>query len=337
MAARSADTEATAEISGAADTADREIRLSRTFPAPPELVWEAFTDPRHVVNWWGPRGFTTSIETMDVRPGGVWKHVMKGPDGALYPNHTVYTDVEKPRLIAYKNSGRREGEPGTAFHAFITFAPEGGGTRVTLRMVFTSASARDRVIRDFGAVEGGKSTLERMAEFLPRLAATERDFVLSRTFDAPRERVFEAWTDPKQLARWWGPAGFTNPACEMDVRPGGRYRIVMRSPEGQDYPISGEFREVVRPSRLVMTIDLKEHPREFFEELDALRPAAERGNPFRPTMTVTFEEAFGRTTVTVSQRYDSIADRDASAKLGALEGWGQSFERLDALLGREES
>ncbi len=333
MAVRSAETEAT----NSADIADREIKLSRTFQAPPELVWEAFTDPRHVVNWWGPRGFSTTIEKMDVRPGGEWKHVMKGPDGALYPNHSVYTDVEKPRLIAYKNSGRKEGGPGAAFHASITLAPEGGGTRVTLRMVFTSTEARDKVIRDFGAVEGGKSTLERLAEHLPKMSATERDFVLTRTFNAPRERVFEAFTDPKQLAQWWGPQGFTNPVCQMDVRPGGRYRIVMRSPESVDYPIVGEYLDVVSPSRIVMTIDLREHPREFFEALDALRPASEKGRPFRPTMTVTFEEAFGRTTVTVSQSFDSVADRDANAKLGANVGWGQSFERLEALLGGRAS
>ena len=332
MAVRSEEIEMTS-----ADTADREIRLSRSFQAPPELVWKAFTDPRHVVNWWGPKGFSTTIEKMDVRPGGEWKHVMKGPDGALYPNHIVYTDVEKPRLIAYKNSGRKEGGPGTAFHAFITFAPESGGTRVTLRMVFTSAEARDRTIREFGAVEGGKSTLERLAEHLPKMAATDRDMVLTRTFDAPRERVFEAWTDPKQLAQWWGPIGFTNPVCEMDVRPGGRYRIVMRSPEDQDYPIDGEFLEIVKPSRLVMTMDVREHPPEFFEQLDAARPAEAKGKPLRPRTTVLFDDHFGKTTVTVIVRFETAGDVEANVKLGAAEGWRGGFEKLDALLAGEAS
>ncbi len=330
MTARSADTETAAET---VEAADRVIQLSRTFQAPPELVWEAFTDPKHVVNWWGPRGFSTTIEKMDVRPGGEWTLVMKGPDGALYPNHTVYTEVEKPRLIAYKNSGRREGGPGAAFHAFITFEPEGAGTRVSLRMVFTSPEARDKVIREFDAVEGGKSTLERLSEHLPRMAATDRDFVLSRTFDAPRERVFEAWTDSKQVAQWWGPKGFTNPVCEMDVRPGGRYRIVMRSPEGEEYPIVGEFLEIVKPSRLVMTMDAREHPPEFFAQLDAARPAEAKGKPFRPRTTVLFDDHFGKTTVTVIQRFESAGDVEANKKLGAAEGWGGSFDKLDALLG----
>jgi len=333
MTARSADTESAPSVVDTT-TSDREIRLSRTFHAPPELVWEAFTNPKHVAKWWGPKGFTTTTEVMDVRPGGEWKHVMKGPDGTLYPNHSVYTAVEKPRLIAYKHAGRREGGPGAAFEAFVTFEPEGEGTRVTLRQVFTSPEARDKVIREFGAVEGGKSHLESLSEFLARLAATDRDFVLTRTFDAPRERVFAAWTDPKRLAQWWGPRGYDNPVCDMDVRPGGRYRIVMRSPEGAEYPIVGEFVEIVKPSRIVMTMDASEHPKEFFDQLDAARPASEKGRGFRPLTTVLFDEHFGKTTVTVIQTFETPADVDANRKLGAEEGWGQSFEKLDAELVR---
>ena len=332
MSPRNADTEMAASVVDTT-TSDREIRLSRTFHAPPELVWEAFTNPKHVAKWWGPKGFTTTTEIMDVRPGGEWKHVMKGPDGTLYPNHSVYTAVEKPRLIAYKHAGRREGGPGVAFEAFVTFEPEGEGTRVTLRQVFTSPEARDKVIREFGAVEGGKSHLESLSEFLAHLAATERDFVLTRTFDAPRERVFAAWTDPKQMAQWWGPKGFTNPVCQMDVRPGGRYRIVMRSPEGEDYPIDGEFLEIVKPSRLVMTMDAREHPPEFFAQLDAARPLEAQGKPFRPRTTVLFDDHFGKTTLTVIQRFESAGDVEANEKLGAAEGWGGSFDKLDALLG----
>ncbi len=314
-------------------TADREITLSRLFSAPRELVWEAFTDPKHVAHWWGPKGFSTTIERMDVRPGGEFTHVMQGPDGAQYPNRTVFTQVEKPRLIAYRNAGGKEGGPGATFEASITLEPEGGGTRVTLRMVFASAGERDRVVREFGAVEGGQSHLECLAEYLPKIAARAEEFVVTRTFAAPRERVFAAWTDPKQLAQWFGPHGFTNPVCEMDARPGGRYRIVMRSPEGTDYPLVGEFIELEKPARLVMTMDAREHPPEFFAELDAVRPPEVRGRPFRPEATVLFEEAFGRTTVTVIQRFESAADAAANAKLHAADGWGQSFEKLDALIG----
>jgi len=85
--------------------------MSRVFEAPRELVWEAWTNPKHVVHWWGPKGFTTTIETMDLRPGGVWTQVMHGPDGAHYPNKCRFTEVSKPERIAYSHAGGRQGGP----------------------------------------------------------------------------------------------------------------------------------------------------------------------------------------------------------------------------------
>src|ERR1700740_1278719 len=81
----------------------------------------------------------------------------------------------------------------------------------------------------------------------------EREIVITRVFDAPREAVFKAWTDAKELAQWWGPKGFTNPVCEIDARVGGAIRIHMRSPDGTVYPMKGEFREIVPPERLGLT------------------------------------------------------------------------------------
>jgi uncharacterized protein YndB with AHSA1/START domain len=150
-----------------ADTTDREILLTRTFDAPRELVWSAMTDPKHVVNWWGPRGFTTTIEEMDVRPGGAWKHTMRGPDGTNYPNHSIFREVVKPERIVYTHGGHREGGPGVSFTASWTFdALSETQTKVTLRMIFPSAENRDFVIKEFGALEGGKQTLARLAEHL---------------------------------------------------------------------------------------------------------------------------------------------------------------------------
>ena len=82
---------------------------------------------------------------------------------------------------------------------------------------------------------------------------TGREFVITREFDAARELVFQAWTDPKHLAQWWGPKGFTNPVCEWDVRPGGKIYDVMRAPNGDRHPMGGVFREIVAPERLVFS------------------------------------------------------------------------------------
>lgn len=149
------------------ETADREIVLTRVFDAPRELVWQAWTDPRHVVNWWGPKGFTTTIEKMDVRPGGVWKHVMHGPDGTDYPNSSVFKEVVKPERIVFSHGGGKPGGPGAHFVATWTFESLAGNkTKVTVRMVFDSPVDRDFVVKEYNAIEGGKQTLERFAEYL---------------------------------------------------------------------------------------------------------------------------------------------------------------------------
>jgi len=147
-------------------TADREIVLTRVFDAPRELVWEAMVDPKHVVQWWGPYGFTTTIEKMDVRPGGAWKHVMHGPDGTDYPNKSVFTEVVKPERIVYSHGSGKKGGPGVQFVATWTFEALGDKTKVTIHMLFPSASDRDRVVKEYGAIEGGKQTLERLGKFL---------------------------------------------------------------------------------------------------------------------------------------------------------------------------
>lgn len=157
----------TAEAAGtgpASPTADREIVLTRVLEAPRELVFRAFTDPEHVVHWWGPDGFTTTIHEMDVRPGGVWRFIMHGPDGTDYPNRVVYREVAEPERLVYVHDDDGAGEH-PPFDVTATFEAEGGGTRVTLRMVTASPEVRARMV-EFGAVEGGNQTLRRLAEYL---------------------------------------------------------------------------------------------------------------------------------------------------------------------------
>jgi uncharacterized protein YndB with AHSA1/START domain len=154
------------------ENVDREIVISRVVKAPRELVWEAMTNPKHVVNWWGPHGFTDTIEEMDVRPGGAWKHTMHGPDGTNYPNMSIFKEVVKPERIVYSLGGGRAGEPGVSFVSTWTFdALKDGSTRVTIRMVFPSTEKRDFVVKEFGAIEGGKQTLERLDEYLLKMPA----------------------------------------------------------------------------------------------------------------------------------------------------------------------
>ena len=158
---------ATPESSDAA-TDPREIVITRRLQAPRELVWTAFTDPRQVVHWWGPDGFTNTVHEMDVRPGGVWRLVMHGPDGVDYDNRMVFVEVVRPERLVYEHGADVEDDP-ARFRTTVTLVEEDGGTRVTMRMVFATPEARRRTEEEFGAAEGGRQTLRRLAEYLATL------------------------------------------------------------------------------------------------------------------------------------------------------------------------
>ena len=146
---------------------DREIAATRVFDAPRELVWKVWTDPEHVAKWWGPDGFTTTTHSMEVKPGGVWRFVMHGPDGRDYQNKITYLEVVKPERLVYKHGGDKEVEP-VNFHVTVTFREQDGKTRLDMRMIFPSAKARDHVIETYGAFEGLKQHLGRLGEYLAK-------------------------------------------------------------------------------------------------------------------------------------------------------------------------
>jgi uncharacterized protein YndB with AHSA1/START domain len=148
-------------------TADRELVFTRVFDAPRELVFEMWTDPRHVAQWWGPRGFTTTIHEMDVRPGGVWRLVMHGPDGTDYKNRIVFLQVVKPERLVYEHAPEKDSET-VNIHVTVTFAEHDGKTALTMRMLFPSATHRDYVVRKYRADEGAHQTLDRLAEHLAK-------------------------------------------------------------------------------------------------------------------------------------------------------------------------
>lgn len=148
-----------------------------------------------------------------------------------------------------------------------------------------------------------------------------QDQVITRTFDAPRERIWQAWTNPERLMRWWGPKGFTAPACTIDLRVGGRYLYCLRSPEGQDFWSTGVYREIVEPERLVCSDS-------FADAAGNVVPATHYGMspdfPLELQVTVTLEEADGTTRMTL--RHVGIPPGTMSEMCEA--GWSESFDKL---------
>jgi|SRR5579862_1613266 len=139
------------------------------------------------------------------------------------------------------------------------------------------------------------------------------DLVITRTFDAPRELVFKAWTDPRQVQQWWGPNGFTNPRCEVDARPGGEIRIDMRAPDGMVYPMKAVFEELREPERIVF----------MSSALDA-----DGNSMFDIRNTVTFSERRGKTELTLLAQVIQATSVAPQYLKGMEMGWNQSLDRL---------
>ncbi len=232
---------------------DRSIITTRIFDAPRELVFDAWSDPKHLAEWWGPTGFTTTTRSFAMQPGGVWRFVMHGPDGRDYENRITYDEIVRPERLVYRHGGGDDVEP-VQFKVVVTFEEEGGKTRLTMRAVFPSAAERDRVAKEYGAIEGAKQTLERLAGYVAAMAkggTAPREFVITRAFAAPRELVWQAWTDAEALAQWWGPKGCTIRIVKLDARPGGVFHYAMQFKPGHDMWGKFVYREMVKPERLV--------------------------------------------------------------------------------------
>jgi len=296
--------------------------MTRVFDAPRELVFEAHSKCEHMSRWWGPRGFTLPVCEMDFRPGGAYRFVQRGPDGAEYAFRGQYREIVPPERIVW--TFEFEGMPGHVSVETATFTEQDGKTMLTATAVYDSVEDRDAVLQS-GMEAGLRETWDRLAEYVEG-----RDLVIERIFDAPRELVWKAWTEPEHLMRWWGPKGFTSPAAEIDFRVGGKYLFAMRSPEFHEGRVlwsTGVYREIVPLERIVCT-DC------FADEKGNVVPATYYGMnadiPLEMLVTVTFEEHEGKTKLTL--RHVGIpagADRE-----GANQGWSESFDKLAEYLAK---
>lgn len=148
---------------GTETNADREIVVSRVIDGPRHLVFEAFTDVRHLSNWWGPDGFTTTTHEFEFRPGGIWDFTMHGPDGTDYPNLIEWLEISPPERIRFRH-GTRAQDP-DAFISVMTIV-DGPRSEVVLRSVFNTKAQRDEVVERYRAIEGAQQTLGRLASYV---------------------------------------------------------------------------------------------------------------------------------------------------------------------------
>jgi uncharacterized protein YndB with AHSA1/START domain len=147
--------------------ADREIVISRVIDAPREIVFEAFTELRHLSRWWGPQGFTTTTQSFQFCLGGEWEFVMRGPDGTDYAEWISWTEIAAPERIALLHGAFR-GDP-NAFESVLTFEAHDAATRIEMRTVFPTKELRDDAAEKYHAIEGGEQTLSKLAAYVTEM------------------------------------------------------------------------------------------------------------------------------------------------------------------------
>jgi uncharacterized protein YndB with AHSA1/START domain len=313
----------------AAKNKSNEIRIIRMFDAPVKTVWDAWTDPEQVAQWWGPRGFTLTTHSKDLRPGGSWRYTMHGPDGVDYPNKTQYLQIEKYAKLVYDHGGNDD-RP-ALFRVTVLFSEVQGKTKMDMSMTLPTPDAAEE-IRKFIKKAGGDSTWDRLAEYLEKESSGKEQFVINRSFDAPIDVLFEMWTNPEHFSQWLPPTGFQMVFIKSEIRPGGSafYRMANHA----DVQIYGriEYQEIRKPDRVV-------YIQQFCDENEKIsrHPMAPVWPEAMLTTVKLTEEGADRTRVTVIWEPHGAATREeidifVQSRGSMTQGWTGSFDKLEACL-----
>jgi uncharacterized protein YndB with AHSA1/START domain len=306
-----------------------ELKITRVYDAPVEAVWDAWTDPEQVAKWWGPRGFTLTTHSKDLRPGGHWTYTMHGPDGTDYENKTIYFEVEKQRKLVYDHGGNDDRPP--LFRVTVLFSESAGKTKMDMTMTLPTPEAAAEA-RKFIKRAGGDATWDRLAEYLEKESSGNEKFVINRSFDAPIDVMFEMWTKPEHVARWLPPTGFEMKFIKADIKPGGTTLWFMTNIADVKMYGRTEYLKIEKPSCLVYT-------QQFCDEHERLSR-----HPKMPTWPATMlttvklsEEGADRTRVTVTWEPHGATTPEEleafiNAKPGMTLGWTGSFDKLENLL-----
>ena len=312
-------------------TDSNEIRITRIYDAPVKAVWDAWTEPDQVAQWWGPRGFTLTTHAKDLRPGGTWEYTMHGPDGTDYPNITKYHEVERYALLVYDHGGSKDRPPMFRVTARFTELKPGKQTKLEMTLALATVEAA-REARAFIKKASGESTWDRLDEYLAHRASGEERFVINRSFEAPIATLWEMWTQPERFQRWLPPTGATMKFIEADIRAGGQGRYVMTTDTGLTMYGRVRYLEISGPTKLVYT-------QEFTDEQGHLAR-----HPLVPTWPATMlttvllsEEGPERTRVTVTWTIEGAVTPEELAtftqgRAGMTAGWTGSFDKLEAIV-----
>lgn len=306
-----------------------EISITRVYDAPVKIVWEAWTDPDQVAQWWGPRGFTLTTHHKELRPGGTWHYTMHGPDGTDYPNKTLYHVVERHQKLVYDHGAYDDRPP--LFRVTVFFSESDGKTMMEMTMTLPTAEEAEAA-RKFIKAAGGNATWDRLAEFLDEKENGQHSFVINRSFSAPIDQVFEMWTQPDHLSQWLPPVGFEMDILRADVREGGDCFFRMSNRAGVTFYGKFEYREITKSNRIV-------YVQRFCDETE--QAARHPGLPVFPeAMLVTVllaaeDDLNTRVTVTSTPTETSSAEEINAflqTRPSMTQGWTGSLDKLEAII-----
>jgi len=202
------------------DTTDRELSISRLLNAPVQLVWKVFTTPEHIKQWWGPNGFTNTIDKMEVKPGGTWEFVMHGPDGTDFKNKSIFKEIVKEKRIVFEHLS------GPKFTTTITFEAQGQKTLISWRMLFESKEEFSQVVKTFKADIGLKQNIDKLEDYLIAEGKKSEAFTIERTFNAPVALVWKALTNKDEMKKWYFDLE------EFKSEPGFKFKFVGQGKDG---------------------------------------------------------------------------------------------------------
>ena len=305
-----------------------EIRITRGYEASVQAVWDAWTVTEQVEKWWGPRGFTLTTHSKDLRAGGSWRYTMHGPGGVDYPNVTKYFVVERHQRLVYDHGGTDDTPP--LFRVTATFSELRGKTTLELVFAFATpeaAAATGKFIKQ----AGGYATWDRLAEHLEYTLAARSIFVINRSFDAPIAQLFAFWTQPGKLASWQPPAGSELRFLRSEIAAGKSTFFLIEGEHGRMHA-RFDYLALEPAERIVYT-------QQFVDEAEQLTSALGLENwPATLQTTVLFnEETPERTRVTVTstpvgETTSSEAEAFVRERPNMTLGWTGSFDKLESLL-----
>ncbi|MBK7439192.1 MAG: SRPBCC domain-containing protein [Saprospiraceae bacterium] len=311
------------------NTADRELRISRLLSAPIELVWDVWTQPAHIAQWWGPNGFTNTIQDMEVQAGGIWNLTMHGPDGTDYNNKSIFSEVIHHQKLVYKHVSV------PPFIATIQFEAQGQNTLLNWHMLFESRDQFIQVVKTFKADEGLKQNVEKLTAYLARQLPNVRTnirsgrFQLVRTFNAPISMVFEAFENAAAMADWWGPAGMAITVKKLDFRPGGSFHYKMEGPVNTMWGLF-KYVTIQKPNKIEFVNSFSD------ESGNVCKAPFDIDFPEEIFNQISLEEHQGVTTLTLTggprQATDAqLATYDAMHE-SMQQGFGGTFNQLETYL-----